>query len=466
MKLVVLVVYIGTHFVELIRVGRLLKRSGQYTPVFLFEWRYPTIEDDLAICRSEGFEALTSAAVSTAPAPVHTLSIRARFRAWVRRLYYERVSVRFVLGLLFDLRRSRSRLQAMRRHLADRRIAAVIFPEDNVEFGTPLLVRAAHSVDVPCVIVPFTVSTALEPAESLYYRPEFSASGHLPHRLVSRLYPHWSYTHRGHTMLRLEPHRILVAEWLGVAPPDPWTINSGATDAIAVESEYMRRHYVRAGLPSSRMVLTGALTDDVLAECLRHAREHRVALCKELGLSPDKPLLLCALPPSQFPRPCEFSDYGDLLTFWGESLAAIPGWNVIIRPHPRHGPDELRALVGCGLPIIWHDTARLVPICDLYVACVSATIRWAIACGKPVINYDAYHMHFDDYADFPGVVTVEKKAEFTSVLQELTGSSAAYADTAARQRERMELAARLDGLAERRMLELIDQVISDGPRAT
>jgi hypothetical protein len=75
-------------------------------------------------------------------------------------------------------------------------------------------------------------------------------------------------------------------------------------------------------------------------------------------------------------------------------------------------------------------------------------------------------MHFDDYADFPGVVTVEKKAEFTSVLQDLTGSSATYADTAARQRERMELAARLDGLAERRMLELIDQVISDGLRAT
>ncbi len=32
----------------------------------------------------------------------------------------------------------------------------------------------------------------------------------------------------------------------------------------------------------------------------------------------------------------------------------------------------------------------LVPLCSLYVASVSATIRWAIACGKPVVNYDVY----------------------------------------------------------------------------
>ena len=41
---------------------------------------------------------------------------------------------------------------------------------------------------------------------------------------------------------------------------------------------------------------------------------------------------------------------------------------------------------------------ELVPCCDLYVASVSATIRWAIACGVPVLNYDVFKYRYDDYA--------------------------------------------------------------------
>jgi hypothetical protein len=63
--------------------------------------------------------------------------------------------------------------------------------------------------------------------------------------------------------------------------------------------------------------------------------------------------------------------------------------------------------------------ADMVPTCDFYVASVSSTIRWAIACGKPVINYDVYRYRYSDFLKVPGVFTMQEQHEFRSALNRL-----------------------------------------------
>src|SRR5262249_7261332 len=73
---------------------------------------------------------------------------------------------------------------------------------------------------------------------------------------------------------------------------------------------------------------------------------------------------------------------------------------------------------------------------DLYVASVSATIRWAIACGKPVINYDAYRLDFQDYPGIEAVLWSNTRVEFERTLREATADAANFARLqAAQQRE-------------------------------
>jgi hypothetical protein len=92
----------------------------------------------------------------------------------------------------------------------------------------------------------------------------------------------------------------------------------------------------------------------------------------------------------------EFASYPEAIEFVMKTLVALPGCNVVVRLHPRVNYEAHRFVEQWGATITQRDTASLVPLCDLYVASVSATIRWALACGIPVINYDLYRLRFTE----------------------------------------------------------------------
>jgi hypothetical protein len=138
----------------------------------------------------------------------------------------------------------------------------------------------------------------------------------------------------------------------------------------------------------------------------------------------------------------------------------VEGWNVVLRPHPRLTDEEIGHLENFGVKVSRWDTATLVPLCDLFVASVSATIRWAIACGKPVVNYDVYQMHYEDYKNVDGVLTVFSKKDFSQSITRLTSDAAYYQQVSKLQKKEMSKWGRLDGKSSERMLKLFDDVIS------
>ena len=164
------------------------------------------------------------------------------------------------------------------------------------------------------------------------------------------------------------------------------------------------------------------------------------------------------MPPDQntYDRPgCEFSGFDDLIHFWAQSLSEVRGWNVVVRPHPKTAPERLNEVRRYGLAITYDDTAKLVPLCDLYVAAVSSTIRWAIACGKPVINFDVYQYNYRDYEGVEAVSLVNTRKEFRNLLQELTGNREQLAATAAIQQRVSGRWGCLDGMSGQRILALL-----------
>ena len=71
-------------------------------------------------------------------------------------------------------------------------------------------------------------------------------------------------------------------------------------------------------------------------------------------------------------------------------------------------------------------------MCDIYVACLSSTIPLAIACGKPVINYDVYRLSNSHpsyaYADSPGVITVTNHNDYVQVVKQMTSDHVFLSD--------------------------------------
>ncbi len=176
---------------------------------------------------------------------------------------------------------------------------------------------------------------------------------------------------------------------------------------------------LQQGCPQQHLVLTGSLTDDVLAAVRKDIPQRRRMLLSEFGRkTTDRSCYAhCRrIRIHTIGAGCEFRDFNDLVGFWGKCLSEVDGWNVVVRPHPKTSLERLGALQQYGLNITYDDTAGLVPLCDIYVACVSATIRWAIACGKPVINYDVYQYGYKDYEGVEGVALVNTRDEFRQLL--------------------------------------------------
>lgn len=471
---VLLVIHTGTFFVELIRLARLLVADGRYTPTLIF-YPQPTADRDARLAEKDGIRAYSISGRSMnflssnngGRDSSHTRSLglmsKVRWKLGSMLRWSNLYELTYQYMILSSCRRR------IRRMLHRYRPAAVVLGGDMVGYDTSVWVQAGHAAGSPVVIVPSTMSNGLEQAE-VYFDDPRHGFGSWMNRLVARKHPQWVFEHKGRRLLRERGARALVMEGMDLAPDKPWIFNSGRADAIALESEAMKAYYMDAGLEGDRLVVTGSPSDDRMAEVFLNQAERRQQLLLELGLPGDRPTLLTALPPNFLGMPggrpqCDFSRYDELVSFWMGALNKIQGVNKLIALHPSVQMESMRHLEGEETRIACLPTAELVPLCDVFVASVSSTIRWAIACGKPVVNYDVYRYRYTDYVEVPGVLATEEQEEYAALVERLALDDAFRSRVADMQDSVAAQWGRMDGCAGERVTGLISDLVMEYSRA-
>jgi hypothetical protein len=455
--------HVDSYFSGFIDLVRMLNGSAEFEPSILFPANYPNLAKHVEICRAEHI-AFTSLAN-----PIPSGASRSEFLAKVKRSIIARSRGALfgfpVIGYLRYLMMFRSKLRIIRRILASNKPDLLVLGGDIVGHDMALYIKAGHELAVPSVLLPGWMASAREPAELNFENTRFFLNRPM-NRLLGYFFPHWVYTHRGRALVRQPAQEALALETLRLAPPLPWILHSGFADKIAVESEAMLRYGLAEGLSKAALVITGSRTHDKMHDQIIVAREARAKLCSDLGLTPDKPLLLSALPPDMLyglGRPeCEFSNFRDLASFWISSIRAAADGNVVVSLHPSARKEYEPFIAELGAKISDQPVAELIPLCDYYVACISATIQWAIACGKPVINYDVYRYRYTDYVGLKGVLTVEEQDQFLGLLRRMATDSAFRNEIAALQKTDAPRWGNLDGKAGQRIVELFHELIEAG----
>jgi hypothetical protein len=135
---------------------------------------------------------------------------------------------------------------------------------------------------------------------------------------------------------------------------------------------------------------------------------------------------------------------------------SLPNTRVTVSLHPAVGAGDRAAIAASGVTISDDYVLRLIPLHDIYVSYFSSTIRWAVASGKPVINYDAYRLGLDVYDAAPGVVTTPSVDRLMAIASGLCGDD--FAALAARQVAVAERWGMLDAPAMPRILAEIDRL--------
>lgn len=481
MHRILLVVEQETEFRELVRVACLARVLGRYEVKFCF---YNAASDRFermkTICDQERlpyvlFDQPTGATENTEQNARSdpTGLVRQRGRYAVRNIsHWLRVQVKRARSawLVYCVRGAwyafRDVKWMVRAHwlFSELNPAIVVVAQDGVG-GNRAIIKVARAKHIPVVVVPYEYSTKRQPAEMIVslqnYR--FWYGMHNPvNRLMARWFPHWIYEHNGEQLLRDVGTSIWVEEVLGLAPKLPWTVHGGWADHIAVESEHMRQHYLGEGVSANKLTVSGALSDDVLATAMSEREQNWARLALALDLPRHHRLILCALPPDHVSsRPaCDFRSYQEMIDFWVDSLLTLEDATVIFQLHPRVAPEQAEYIAERGAKISRWDIAELIPLCDIFVTSVSSVIRMAIACKKPVINYDVYRFGYADYVEAKGVLTLDDQADFLQVLHKMVTDEAYYAEIVMRQTACADQWGHLDGRAGERMIQLFDQLVS------
>ena len=450
----------------------ILAREGRWQPVIKLTAGY--LDRHMKQCRAEGITVILPALespLSSSPeaglSSTTSESLRSRLRQnrilrGVVGLYRDLPSVRGTISLYRQIQKRRSETRAaIREHDID----LALLPESSPVAGAEACIAASREESVPVVTAPIEKQSAAHQAENYLYDRELR-SGRPVNALLRGLYPRWALHHKRRRIMRAPPELILAQELAGVAPPHPWRTVGNGENVIAVDSVSTLEHYASEGVERGLLRVVGRPEHDIMAETLKEASSRRVELYSRLGLRPGRPMILSPLVPDHYVsgRPeCDFQDYRELVRFWVDSLASVTSHNVVISLHPGHSyrqsDDAWSFLERPGVRIAPDDLPELVPLCDFYVAAgYSTTTQWAIACAKPVINYDVYRYAMPIYDATPGVITVREQKDFLSALTRLAGDREYYADVAASQAESAPHWGVLDGKAAARMADLFDDL--------
>ena len=340
--------------------------------------------------------------------------------------------------------------------------AAMVSCEDGI--STSLSIHAAaRASGVPVVEVPYGYGTQrdLEIAlENKAARGELVMVEGREGRLVQRYAPQWIKRGPFAGALMFPAAYILAAESLGITLRDAWIIHGGYADRLCAESEQMLDLYRSEGIPEKKLRLTGTPYCDAMVAALDRMPAAKAALRQPRRIEPLRTRILVSWPPSYHRDrgdQNEFPTYREMSAAVLGFLRDLPDCEVTVSLHPATPDEDRQAVIDAGISVSDEFIIELIPQHDVFVTYFSSTIRWAVAAGKPVVNYDAYRVALEIFVAAPGVVTVTTFAEFRSAVSCVVG--AGFAEAAGKQIDVAPAWGLMDGQSATRILAEIDGLV-------
>jgi hypothetical protein len=425
------------------------KSAGNQAVIF-FPREYPSVFSDIEECKSNNIEYISW----VADAPVK-LPAGSYINQSLKNLFY-RLSILKIWNEIYRIIVIRKKFQQL---LLLNKINLTVMGGDIVGHDMAHYINVSHTLGISSVLVPQWFAGPREPAETISHLSEYRAGVNLNGLFV--LVKHrWKFKHGNSTLIRLPAWRILILSFFGVSPPNPWVLHSGYSDAILVESEAAKSYAINLGIPKSKLIVVGSMSHDILYQCLENLKNSDTSLGRSA---------LCALPPNMFydlnpARRNQFTSYEELVKFWIERIRTAFGSNFLVCIHPSSGEEVVELLKKFNAPYSIEKTVNLIPHFDVYIASISATIQWALACGIPVINYDVYGYNYPDYENLDGVLTVVSKEGFVSALGEISTNDGYYKILREKQKSVASDWGHLDGLAHFRINDALKNIYRNGVR--
>ena len=438
-----------TYFSVLIDTAKYMKKNSSYKPILLFASHYPTVKNDIKICEREKIDYIFESS---------NLGYRIEKKSFFNKMTNLINNNFFICSLGNNIIQYKREFNLVKKIIIKTKPSIIVLAGDNVGYNTSIFIKMGHKFNISSIILPSWMAGAREAAEAYYYDGRHNCK-RITNYIAGLFFPDWTYKHKGKRLIRWPAPILLTLKLFKLDPPVPWALNSGYADVIAAESKGMYKYMVEEGLTKSKIKLTGSLSNDALASCMQTSDKEKRKFFLKNGFNLKQKTILCALPPNMLyglgRQECEFKTYRDLVEFWMRSISNL-GYNVMVSLHPSTKYSDVSYLKKkYGVKIFTDPICKLIPHCDLFIASISATIQWAIACSKPVINFDVYHYRYTDYVGVSGVINVESGSDFIKELGKITKNDKYFQKLKEFQESNAQGWGMLDGKSGKRIIKII-----------
>lgn len=322
----------------------------------------------------------------------------------------------FLKRFSFVLRHAHTFIGIQRRCLKTEKPDVLILCEENPG-TTHFTTRMAHRMGIKVVAVPYTLCGPHGTANFFYNAEEHQLSGKLA-RFVAFFFPKWLFEYKGKKIFYHKPLDILCYELLGATPQRPWYTGSSWVDVMAVESQAMKDYYIRQKVAPERIRVLGSAALHELMQKRNHRAAIREDLASRYGLDAGKPIFFCPLPPEvRDLSAATFKTNEEILRNLTAPLRSMKNGQVIFGLHPREA-DRQSPLLD-ELALYRGKLTDCLAAMDGFIAPISATIRWAVALGLPVINFDIFNTQYNDFISVSSVKTIFSMQEYIEAVRQL-----------------------------------------------
>jgi|GEM_PF-2441461 len=453
-----ILVHIGTNtfFNSLFELALEL-RKHDFKPLFYFDNKYPTIKNDLRNLDQNDIEYM----IDENPRFLGLTDTDSLLKFITNKFInlFKIIDSRITSGIIFEFLRVVYKQKRVKKLYREKDFQHLIMASDLVQYDTGMLIKFAKKNSVHTLILPQFFANQKEAIEHCFHSStnQISKKKYTFFLKFKRL-SKWVVRYKESYLIRLPFKYLIVKEIFNLSPENPWLINTGRADTMAVEGIAVKNLFLRFhSYNYTKICVTGSLNTDKLYHNLFKRKYFKDKMYEEYKLDFNKEILIFAIPPDMFRSrkdSCEFNNYEEMISFCLKSVSKMDNYNVLFSLHPSLILEEHQLFREESFKILRNPIIEYIALVDLFIASISATIQWAIACGIPVINYDVYRYDYVDYTEMEAVVYTQKKDDFLNILNKFNVPDAKnkYVDI---QKKYSKNWAQLDGNGVRRIIEIL-----------
>lgn len=211
--------------------------------IFYFDNKYPTLRADLANLEKYEFNYVLDFVESWN----EYSKIDSFFRKFLKSIMpifiiKKIVSLNYVIFsscislFLIDFYNQLKKYRRLLKLFKESNFKSTVLLADIVQYDTALIIKASKRSKVKSIILPMFAANHKEACEYLIQKKEHYISD-LTFEIINKTFlSKWVLKYKNINLIRLPFYKILVKEVLGISPFNPWVVNSGFADLIALES--------------------------------------------------------------------------------------------------------------------------------------------------------------------------------------------------------------------------------------